>query len=125
MPKVFNISAEVHKPIGAGYRVKVFMHDLGMYINGMMVFPPDDEHDWSVYPPAQRAGRGKYAYLVEFNKKMPLWDEVHEACLYAVKLAKRDEVDDGLYTAITEPIKRDEVIEDIPDEPINLDDIPF
>ncbi len=83
----FEVEAEVHKPVGAGYRVKALIHDLGLYINGMMVFPPNDEHeDWAVYPPLlSRAGRGKYKYIVEFNKHTALWEEIFEACIEAVQ----------------------------------------
>jgi len=82
----YEVEAEVHKPVGAGYRVKALVHDIGIYINGMMVFPPNNEHDWAVYPPLLgRAGRGKYRYTVEFNKHAPLWEEIREACIEAVK----------------------------------------
>lgn len=86
MENNYEVEAEVHKPVGAGYRVKALVHDIGIYINGMMVFPPNDENDWAVYPPLLgRAGRGKYRYTIEFNKQYPLWNEIHEACIEAVK----------------------------------------
>lgn len=124
MPHVYSLSAEVHKPIGLGFRVKVSLLDLGMYINGMMVFPPNDEHDWAVYPPAQRAGRGKYAYLLEFNKKLPLWLEIHQACIDAVKIELPDEARAFPDSMHERPEKLDEVVI-ADDEPINLDDIEF
>jgi len=87
MENDFEVTAEVHKFVGTAYRVKALVHDIGIYINGMMVFPPNDEHDWSVYPPLLgRAGRGKYRYTIEFNKQYPLWNEIREACIEAVKL---------------------------------------
>jgi len=114
VPKLFTVEAEVHKQLSAGYRVKVSVLDLGMYINGVVVFPPNEDHnDWSVMTPALRSGKGKYTHVVEFNKKMPLWEEVYLKCVDAVKL----HISDGQV--------RDVVITDIPDEPINLDDIPF
>lgn len=86
MENEYEVEAEVHKPVGAGYRVKALVHDIGIYINGMMVFPPNSEHDWAVYPPLLgRAGRGKYRYTIEFNKHAPLWIEIYEACIEAVK----------------------------------------
>lgn len=86
MENDFEVAAEVHKSVGAGYRVKVLVPDIGIYINGFMVFPPNDENDWAVYPPLLgRAGRGKYRYTVEFNMQFPLWSEIHEACIQAVK----------------------------------------
>lgn len=78
----------------------------------MMIYPPDDDHrEWSVLTPARPAGRGKYARIVEFNKKMPLWDEVYEACVNAVKLEMSQ--------------SQDVVLDDIDDGPIDLSDIPF
>lgn len=127
MTEQFSVEAAVHKQIGDGYRVKVSILDLGMYINGMMVFPPNDEHEnWSVYTPAQRAGRGKYAYIVEFNKKMPLWAEVHVACIDAVKLEQSFDSAPATEIKTKQPFVPDRVFNDFPvDEPINLDDIEF
>jgi hypothetical protein len=120
--RTYDVTAEVHKPVKKGFRVKVSIMDLGMYINGMMVFPPNDEHtEWWVFTPSQRAGRGKSMYFVEFNKKLPLWAEVEDACIDAFKLEQSldDEVDEP-----KRPFKYDLVIEDIDEnEPINLDDI--
>jgi hypothetical protein len=110
---VFNIEATVHKELSLGYRVKVSILDLGLYINGMVVFPPNEEHEhWAVYPPSMRAGRGKYAYITEFNKKLPLWDEVFDACVDAVKIRQSDD--------------KDVVIADFDENaPITIGDIPF
>lgn len=112
MAKLFVIEASVHKELENGYRVKVSLPELGMYINGMMVFPPTEDHeDWGVFTPAQRAGRGKYVHLVEFNKKLPLWEHVFDACVDAVKAE----------LSITQ---KDVVPEDIPDT-ISFDNIPY
>jgi len=117
MPKVFTVVADVHKPIGNGYRVKVSVTDIGLYINGMVIYPPNDEHnDWSVNTPSRPAGRGKYARIVEFNMKLPLWQEIHEACIETVK----GYISDGLVSHV-----QDVVVMDIPDGPLNLDDVPF
>ena len=87
MENEYEVEAQVHKPVGNGYRVKALVYDIGIYINGMMVFPPNDEHDWAVYPPLLgRAGRGKYRYTIEFDKKAALWDEIRDACIEAVKV---------------------------------------
>ena len=112
MEKDFEVSAEVHKPVGAGFRVKALVYDIGLYINGMMVFPPDDEHDWAVYPPLLgRAGRGKYRYTVEFNKQFPLWNEIREACIEEVKSKMGlDDADD---------------VKDDPGDPANMSNLEF
>jgi len=113
MPKLYSIEAQVHMSIPQGYRVKVSVLDLGMYINGMVVMPPSEGHEWTVYPPSQRAGRGKYSYIVEFNKKLPLWEEIYDACVDAVKLEMSYDKKDVVVTDFNE------------DEPINLDALPF
>jgi hypothetical protein len=94
MTKHYTVDAVVHKPVGSGFRVKASVRDLGLYINGMMVFPPNtEEEEWMVFTPAQRAGRGKYVHSVEFNKKLPLWAEIYDACVDAGKQALSEEGD--------------------------------
>ena len=114
MPKLFTVEAEVHKTavVKGGYRVKVSILDLGLYINGMMVYPPNEKYDeWSVLTPARPAGRGRYAHIVEFNKKLPLWEHIYDACIDAAKLEHS--------------YSQDVVITDISDDPIDLSEIPF
>lgn len=112
MPKVFNIDAEV-TPSNAkfGYRVKVWDKELGIYINGMMVYPPNPPKypEWGVLPPGVPRKPGKF--VIEFNKQFPLWNEVYEKC---VEVAQ-----------IEHSISKDVVLTDIVDGPINLDSIPF
>jgi hypothetical protein len=95
MPRLYNLDAECHMQLKNGsYRVKLSILDHGMYINGIVVFPPTSEHGnkWNVYTPA--AGKAR---LVEFNSKLPLWEEVKEACIDAVKLYRsHDDEDDRL-----------------------------
>lgn len=115
MPKLHTVEAEVHQSANVtnGYRVKVSVLDLGLYINGMVVYPPNEGHDeWSVLTPARPNGKGGWARIVEFNKKLPLWEEIYEACVDAAKLE--------------DSYKKDDVVTDFDeDEPINLDSIPF
>jgi len=114
MSEDYNVSAEVHQGVrtkyGTAYRVKVFVPDHGLFINGMMVYPPNADHpDWAVLPPGMPRQPGKF--VVEFNKSLPLWLEIEEKCLEAAQL-------EHSYS------KKDVVITDIPDGPITLDDIP-
>ena len=78
-----------------------------------MVYPPNAKFDqWGVTPPSRPAGRGKYAYIVKFNKKEPLWEEKYDKCVEVAQLE---------YS-----LSKDEVITDFDEnEPINLDSIPF
>lgn len=113
MPRLHAVEASVHKRHGEAYRVKVSILDLGLYINGMMIYPPNEDHkEWVVLTPARPAGHGRYARIIEFNKKEPLWEHIYEACVDAVKLEMADE-------------PRDVLAGDIPDEPISFHDIPF
>lgn len=116
MPKLFTVEAEVHKEanVAGGFRVKVSVINLGLYINGMMVYPPNEEKNqgnWMVLTPARRAGRGRWVHMVEFNKKLPLWEEIYDACVDAAKLEHQ--------------FSKDVVIEDIPEGPVDFSDIPF
>lgn len=112
MPNLHIVEAEVHMQLEKGYRVKVSILDLGLYINGIVVYPPNEEHDyWSVNEPAQRSRYGKFFKTIEFNRKESLWLELHEACVNAVKQ----------YTSDSDEV----VLTDIPDEPINFDNISF
>ncbi len=87
---IFTIEAEYHMPLKNkqgvyfGHRVKVALLDseLGFYINGMVVCPPDANKntDWVVFTPKQGNAR-----IIEFNgKESKLWPEIRQACLDAV-----------------------------------------
>ena len=106
----YNLEAQVHKSLKNkqgklfGYRVKLFVlePDLGFFINGMVVCPPNDKvAEWVVYTP--KVGNAR---IVEFNgKESKLWPEIQIVCLDAVKeylrhekLVKADDIEiyDGL-----------------------------
>ncbi len=112
MAKLFTIEAKVHKRVPQGYRVKVSILDLGMYINGAVTQPPNKAHsDWWVFPPSQNV-YGNFITILEFDKKKPLWEELRTACIEATKQFISEE-DAG-------PV-------DIPGAPIDISyiDIPF
>jgi len=90
MSNLYNVEAEYHMELKNkqgkffGHRVKVLVldDDLGFYINGMVVSPPEcnKEKVWMVYTPKQGNAR-----IIEFNgKKSKLWPEIKEACLNVV-----------------------------------------
>ncbi|KKW03624.1 MAG: hypothetical protein UY35_C0005G0072 [Candidatus Saccharibacteria bacterium GW2011_GWC2_48_9] len=86
MSNLHIIEVQIHKPVNDGFRVKVSVLDLGMFLNGVLVFPPNDQHEeWITYPPVIKIGYKKI-YPAEFNKKETLWSEIHQACTEAVKL---------------------------------------
>ena len=113
--KAFNIEAEVapSSATSKGIRVKVWDKELGFYINGMMVYPPNPKYpEWGVVPPSRLSVRGRYMYYVEFDKKKQLCKEVYDKC---VEVAQIDYANN-----------QDVVITDFDEnEPINLADIPF
>lgn len=115
MAKLYSVEASVHKRYGEAYRVKVSILDLGVYINGMMIYPPNEDHDgWAVLTPARPAGRGKYARIVEFNKQLPLWEHVYEACVDAVKIEMANEQQDIAAKSTADTFAEDYRVTDIP-----------
>lgn len=122
MPKLYNVEAEVHTQLkNKGYRVKVKILDdtIAMYINGMVVFTPSDEYpEWKVYTPKVFNAR-----IVEFAKSSPLWQQIQEACIDAVKLDETYKPKDEVIDA--------ESLEDMSDDEWQkqykkqLDDLPF
>lgn len=122
MTKAYSIEASVHKPIKEGYRVKVEMKEIGLFINGMIVYPPNEKHeDWQVLTPAMKFGY-KYIHTIEFNSKLPLWKELRSVCIEAVRLYI-----DNTPNAALKNNCRDVVLEDIDDKPLDFSkiDIPF
>lgn len=113
MTKLYAAEAKVHKQLGNGsYRVKVSVLGLGLYINGMIVFPPaESKPNWAVYPPSIKVN-GSFTQPFEFDKNEPLWIEIFEACTDAVRLDQQSQ-------------PRDFAPDDIPDEPIDFSAIPF
>lgn len=92
---LYNVEAEWHMELKNkngeyfGHRVKVLIldADLGFYINGMVVCPPNGKNDWAVFTP--KAGNAR---IIEFNgKESKLWPEIKEACIDAVKEHLRHE----------------------------------
>lgn len=121
MNNVYVINASVHKEIKDGYRVKVSMEEIGMFINGMVIYPPNEKHeDWKVLTPAMKFGY-KYVHTIEFNSKLQLWAEIREACIEAVKKYQSE----SSSMVRSDNTNKDVVLEDISDEPIDLSSIPF
>lgn len=123
MTKQYSFQASVHKPLNDGFRVKAEEHNIGMFINGMVVFPPNEKHDdWKVMTPASKYGF-RYVHYVEFNSKLPLWQELYIACVEAVKLYLANDNSEGSNSYVS--ASGDVVLTDIEDKPINLSEIPF
>lgn len=89
MPEEYVIEAMVHTAVGkGGYRVKVSVPELGLFLNGAVVFPntKDEGGKWVMFPPSYRIGKNpKPFYPAEFDRSKPLWQELSEAAFLAVE----------------------------------------
>lgn len=79
------VGAEVHKKLENGFRLKVDVTSLGLYINGFRVLPGKNGHKWWVIPPQQKTGPKNYIDILEFDKTMDLWIDIQNACIGAVE----------------------------------------
>ncbi len=94
MNATFDVSVEIHQAITNGWRLKVTLPTLGMYINGFRAYPSKKEVGaWAIYPPSQKVG-SRFVAVMEFDKSMPLWDEIERAAKIAV--LKREEQEAAL-----------------------------
>lgn len=99
---IHSISAEVRAAIKDGYRLKVSVLDLGLYIDGFRAVRSDrNMSGWWVQSPAVNV-KGKWLYTPEFDKSYTLWQEIEQACVETVKEAERTGGDTGTVAA-TEP----------------------
>ena len=112
------VRAEVHKEIHEGFRVKLLMHDIGLFINGIRVYPPNEKHPdkWVVLTPSIMKAR-----IIELNPSLPLWGMIQKACIDAVSEYKQGNPTPSSYSNQS----KDVVPEDIDDGPIDFSSIPF
>ncbi len=101
---IHSISVEVRAAIKDGYRLKVSVLDLGLYIDGFRAVRSDrNMSGWWVQPPATNV-KGKWLTTPEFDKSCTLWQEIEQACLEAVREAERnDDTDAAIAPPPTEP----------------------
>lgn len=112
------ITADVYysDPEKERFYVRIAFPDSGMYINSFSVMPSkfEGEKYW-VQPPKFRK-KGGWGEYVEFNKSSYLWSVIEQKARNAVEEFKKVQ---------PESSTKDTIVEDIPDGPITLDDIPF
>lgn len=91
----FEIETTIRGDLDDGYRLKVSVLSLGMYIDGFRAHKSsEDESGWWVQPPAYRVGyRSQYKQSPEFNKKHPFWKAIERSCAQAANLAELDKQD--------------------------------
>jgi hypothetical protein len=86
-----SIDVEVRAAIKDGYRLKVSVLDLGLYMDGFRAVRSDrNTGGWWVQPPAVNV-KGKWRSSPEFDKSLTLWQEIEQMCLEAVSEATRDD----------------------------------
>lgn len=115
MTNLYAVDAHVHMRLQNGtYRVKADIPMLGFFIDGIKVFPPNESKgkpNWAVYPPSYEKN-GEYKPVIEFKKDESLWKEIVTACIGAVTLDQESDA-------------QDTVLDDIPDGPVDMSEIPF
>lgn len=110
----YGIEVEVRGEITDGYRLKVSVTSIGMYVDGFRAVKSDKNRTgYWVQSPAQKVN-GKWIHTPEFSTKTDFWAQLDQSCLDAITDYETDVPSRG----------KDTVITDISDEPINLDDIP-
>jgi hypothetical protein len=115
-PNTIEAEAYYYDPAKDRFFIKISFLGTGMYINSFSVQPSkyEDKPIW-VQPPKHRQGSG-WTPTVDFVKSYPLWRIIEQKAIEATKHYKAEE---------KRVSKKDTVIRDIPDGPINLDDIQF
>lgn len=87
-----NIEAEVLGDISNGFRLKVSVLDIGLYMFGWTVRHSErSKGGWWVQPPATRTATG-WKHTVEFDKSNSLWVEIETACINAVSTNHQPDV---------------------------------
>jgi len=80
-----NISVDVVGSLGNGYRLKVLIPEIGIYINGFTARPSSkDEGTWWIQPPSIKTARGNWINVVEFDKNLELWQMIEFTAIESV-----------------------------------------
>lgn len=81
----FDIEIEVLGSINNGYRLKASVLDLGLYMFGWTARRSDKNNSgWWVQQQAIQINND-WKHIPEFNKAMPLWQELEAKCIHAVQ----------------------------------------
>jgi hypothetical protein len=100
------VEADVHMAIKDGYRLKVSIHGVGMYINGWQMYHSKRHSSgWKSTAPSYTV-KGKLYHPLEFNKKEQLWKDIDIACLRAIA---REEKNNGNHENPFRKISRPEM----------------
>jgi len=112
----YGIEVEVRGQITGGYRLKVTVTSIGMYIDGFTARESTrNTSGYWIQPPAQQVNH-KWIHTPEFNTKTDFWAQLEEKCLQAL-----GDSDPSTTQKDTVYMPTDTELE----EPINLDDLDF
>lgn len=75
----YEVKVEYRGEISGGYRLKVSILSLGVYIDGFKAYPSKKDDGWFIAPPSTRIGN-RYKDVIEFNKAKPLWRDICSNC---------------------------------------------
>lgn len=91
MSNLYCVESEVRGDIKGGYRLKIAILDLGVYIDGFTARRSGvDSSGWWIQPPAKQVG-GKWKHVIEFDKSKTLWTEIVNCCLDTINLYQQNE----------------------------------
>jgi len=86
--KMHNIESQVASEFTNGFRVKVSILELGLYISGFTARYSDRSPSGLWIQPPSINSNGKWVKIIEFNKTMPLWKEIEDSVIEAINLYK-------------------------------------
>lgn len=81
----YDIFVEVLGDINNGYRMKIHLEELGLYMYGWTARHSEkNESGWWIQPMAFRVGN-VWKKSPEFNKSKTLWQQIEIKCIEAIK----------------------------------------
>ncbi|MEI7486290.1 MAG: hypothetical protein WCJ72_02560 [Chryseobacterium sp.] len=96
---IHSIESQVISDIKGGFRLKVSILDLGMYIAGFTArYSDKNESGLWIQPPATKVGE-KWISVVEFNKNKVIWEEIEKSIIEAVNMYT---IPDNSYEELTQ-----------------------
>ena len=85
------VEAEVEREISNGYRLKVSMPTLGMYVWGFRATHSNkNSGKWWIQPPAIQTSPRVWKCNPEFDKDKPLWLEIEKVVLDAIDMYEKN-----------------------------------
>ncbi len=86
---IHDVNAYITGEKNGVYALKMEIHDLGIYVNGMTARQSKKFDGWWLQPPVKKLPSGKYVKDVEFSSKTELWDAMLRAAIDAINEHRR------------------------------------